>query len=108
MKNVYEVLGQKEREVERLRQEILALRLATPLLADTSDNARAPSSGCAPPSGEQVGQWKEALRVAAPLLADAEDDLISTLRARTRAEAAKGKWKPSLAMKLIGFSPFRP
>lgn len=107
MKNVYKVLRQKEREAERLRQEILALRMAIPLLADTPGNARAPSAPWASPSGEQLGQWKEALRVAAPLLADEEDDLISTLRARTRAEAAKGKWKPSLALKLIGFSLFR-
>ncbi|MGE5204661.1 MAG: hypothetical protein ACM3PW_03535 [Chlamydiota bacterium] len=108
MKDVYEVLRQKEREAERVRQEILALRLATPLLADTPAPATGPSAAPAPPSGEQVGQWKEALRVAAPLLADPEDDLISTLRARTGTEAAKGKWKPSLALKLIGFSPFRP
>jgi hypothetical protein len=108
MKDVYEVLRQKEREAERVRQEILALRLATPLLADIPTHATAPSAASTPPSGEQVGQWKEALRVAAPLLADEPDELISTLRARTRAEAAKGKWKPSLALKLIGFSPFRP
>jgi hypothetical protein len=108
MKDVYEVLRQKEREAERVRQEILALRLATPLLADIPAHATAPSTASAPPSGEQVGQWKEALRVAAPLLADGEDDLISTLRARTRAAAARGEWKPSLALKLIGLSPFRP
>jgi hypothetical protein len=34
MKNVYEVLRQKELEVSRLKQEIEALRVVAPLLSD--------------------------------------------------------------------------
>jgi hypothetical protein len=34
MKNVYEVLRQKELEVSRLEKEVGALRVAAPLLAD--------------------------------------------------------------------------
>ena len=34
MKNVYEVLRQKERELSRLQQEVAALWVAAPLLAD--------------------------------------------------------------------------
>ena len=34
MKNVYEVLRQKELEVSRLTKEVAALRVAAPLLAD--------------------------------------------------------------------------
>jgi hypothetical protein len=34
MKNVYEVLRQKELEMSRLQQEVAALWVATPLLAD--------------------------------------------------------------------------
>ena len=34
MKNVYEVLRQKEREVSRLEQEVEALRVVAPLLSE--------------------------------------------------------------------------
>ncbi len=103
MKNVYEVLQQKQREAERLRREIMALRLATPLLADVAGTAL--PSEAAPPSQEQIRQWKEALSLAAPLLADEADDLASTLRARNLQTSSKGRWEPVL--KIIGLSPFR-
>jgi hypothetical protein len=104
MKNVYQVLKQKECEAELVRQQIAALRQAIPLLADRQlaapDRSRKPKP-------EEVGQWKDALRLAAPLLADEEDDLIANLRARRFEPAAKMKWKPSLALKRITFSPLR-
>jgi hypothetical protein len=37
MKNVYEVLRQKELEVARLKQEIEALRVAAPLLSEDGE-----------------------------------------------------------------------
>jgi hypothetical protein len=37
MKNVYEVLRQKEAELTRLEKEVEALRLAAPLLADEKE-----------------------------------------------------------------------
>lgn len=39
MKNVYEVLRQKELELTRLEKEVEALRLAAPLLSDDKDAA---------------------------------------------------------------------
>jgi hypothetical protein len=39
MKNVYEVLRQKELELARLEKEVEALRVAAPLLSDDKDNA---------------------------------------------------------------------
>jgi hypothetical protein len=37
MKNVYEVLGQKELEVSRLQKEVEALRVAAPLLSEDGE-----------------------------------------------------------------------
>src|SRR5438128_854053 len=44
MKNVYEVLRQKELEVSRLKREVEALRVAAPLLSEGEDagNAKKP------------------------------------------------------------------
>jgi hypothetical protein len=39
MKNVYEVLRQKELELSRLEKEVEALRVAAPLLSDESKEA---------------------------------------------------------------------
>ncbi len=39
MKNVYEVLRQKELELARLEKEVEALRVAAPLLSDDKDTA---------------------------------------------------------------------
>ncbi len=39
MKNVYEVLRQKELELTRLEKEVEALRVAAPLLSDDKDAA---------------------------------------------------------------------
>jgi hypothetical protein len=39
MKNVYEVLRQKELELARLEKEVEALRVAAPLLSDDKDSA---------------------------------------------------------------------
>jgi len=38
MRNVYEVLRQKELELARLEKEVEALRVAAPLLSDEKDN----------------------------------------------------------------------
>ncbi len=40
MKNIYEVLRQKEQEIRRLEKEIEALRTVLPLLAEESDAPR--------------------------------------------------------------------
>jgi len=41
MKNVYEVLRQKELELARLEKEVEALRVAAPLLSDDKDTLEA-------------------------------------------------------------------
>jgi hypothetical protein len=38
MKNVYEVLRQKELEASRVKQEVDALRIVAPLLSETEDD----------------------------------------------------------------------
>jgi hypothetical protein len=42
MKSPLEVLHQKELEIERVRQEIEALRVAAPLLDETTEASNAP------------------------------------------------------------------
>jgi len=53
MKNVYEVLRQKELELTRLEKEVEALRVAAPLLSDEKEpmiaEAPKPSLAAAPP-----------------------------------------------------------
>ena len=52
MKNVYEVLRQKELELTRLEKEVEALRVAAPLLADEKEQlaeAPKPTLASAPP-----------------------------------------------------------
>lgn len=52
MKNVYEVLRQKELELTRLEKEVEALRVAAPLLSDEKEQlaeAPKPSLAAAPP-----------------------------------------------------------
>ena len=44
MKNVYEVLRQKEMELTRLEKEVEALRLVAPLLNEEKDNGEAAKS----------------------------------------------------------------
>jgi hypothetical protein len=44
MKNVYEVLRQKELELARLEKEVEALRVAAPLLSDDKDSMAEASS----------------------------------------------------------------
>ncbi len=45
MKNVYEVLRQKELELSRLEKEVEALRVAAPLLSDEGKDANIESAG---------------------------------------------------------------
>ncbi len=67
MKNVYEVLRQKELELTRLEKEVEALRVAAPLLSDEKEViAEAPKptlTAAAPP--------QQPLRIPAPVAAQA-------------------------------------
>lgn len=53
MKNVYEVLRQKELELTRLEKEVEALRVAAPLLSEEKEMAEAPKPSLAPPAQPQ-------------------------------------------------------
>ena len=53
MKNVYEVLRQKELELARLEKEVEALRVAAPLLSDEKEAADSPKPTLATSASSQ-------------------------------------------------------
>jgi hypothetical protein len=58
MKNVYEVLRQKELEVSRLGKEVEALRVAAPLLADDGEaGIDIPENGRGAVRQDTVKRW---------------------------------------------------
>ena len=67
MKNIYEVLRQKENEIQQLQKDIEALRVAARLLADDSelDTVRsAASTGTAPRVSAAAGKPADTLSPA--------------------------------------------
>jgi hypothetical protein len=50
MKDVYEILRQKEIAIERVRKEIAALQFVVPLLADDGETRR---------TGESPSSWRK-------------------------------------------------
>ena len=86
MKNVYEVLRQKELELARLEKEVEALRVAAPLLSDgnevSSDTATAkPTLATSTPAPQQP------IRIPQPQVAAAQP----TARAAGWEDSAK-RW----------------
>jgi hypothetical protein len=63
MKNVYEVLRQKEMELTRLEQEVEALRLVAPLL---SEEKEMPADIAAKPLATAVNGPQSPMRMASP------------------------------------------
>jgi hypothetical protein len=62
MKNVYEVLRQKELELARLEKEVEALRVAAPLLSDEGkDSGEAPK-----PTLTSAGTGQQPIRIPQP------------------------------------------
>ena len=66
MKNVYEVLRQKELEVSRLKKEVEALRVAAPLLSEGEEagndhEPRLATAVNAPPQADHSG-WGDAAK----------------------------------------------
>jgi len=64
MKNVYEVLRQKELELSRLEQEVEALRIAAPLLAEGEEagndhKPRLATAVNATPQVDRAAGWDE-------------------------------------------------
>ena len=70
MKNVYEVLRQKELELARLEKEVEALRVAAPLLSDdkdvVSDTVAKPTLTGTAPAAQQP------IRIPQPAVAQAQ------------------------------------
>ncbi len=66
MKNVYEVLRQKELELARLEKEVEALRVAAPLLSDDKESAM---DGAKPTMTAAPSQ--QPIRIPAPVAAQA-------------------------------------
>jgi hypothetical protein len=61
MKNVYEVLRQKEMELTRLEKEVEALRLVAPLLSEEKE-----SEAAKPALAQAVGGPSAAVRIPTP------------------------------------------
>lgn len=84
MKNVYEVLRQKEQEMARLEKEVEALRIAAPLLSDEKEQVvEAPK-----PSLAAVNTQQQPVRIPAPITAQAAN---APARAAGWEDAAK-RW----------------
>jgi len=66
MKNVYEVLRQKEQELARLEKEVEALRIAAPLLSEEKEQI---SDTTAKPALAPVSTPPQPVRIPAPIAA---------------------------------------
>lgn len=66
MKNVYEVLRQKELEMARLEKEVEALRVAAPLLSDDKDIASENSAGAKPTLASSTPAPQQPIRIPQP------------------------------------------
>ncbi|HWX92054.1 MAG TPA: hypothetical protein VNY29_05425 [Terriglobales bacterium] len=98
MRDIYEVLREKEDAMGRVRREVKALRLAMPLLVDAKTSIPQPVVSTEA-NTEQVSQLGEALRTVAPLLVDETKDLDPEVRARL-IEAAENDSKLGRAQKI--------
>ncbi len=56
MRNVYQLLRQKELDLERVHREVEALRAVVPLLAERHDSV-VNQSAPAPPPADQANKW---------------------------------------------------
>jgi hypothetical protein len=102
VRDIYEVLREKEDAIERVRREVRALRSVPPLLDDKMDarlNVSAPLAAGGEARTEMTGQEVDALSTAAPLLADETDDVLAKIRARL-IEAAENDAKLGRAQKI--------
>jgi hypothetical protein len=82
MKNVYEVLRQKEMELARLEKEVEALRLVAPLLSEEKESAD-------PSKSFGMGQTQQPIRI--PQAAAASTAPAQVARAAGWEETAK-RW----------------
>lgn len=67
MKNVYEVLRQKELELTRLEKEVEALRVAAPLLSDDKESGISSMDGTtSKPTLATTGTVQQPIRIPQP------------------------------------------
>lgn len=66
MKNVYEVLRQKELEMARLEKEVEALRVAAPLLSDDKDSAAETGASTKPTLAASSPAPQQPIRIPQP------------------------------------------
>jgi hypothetical protein len=102
VRDIYEVLREKEDAIERIRREVRALRSVTSLLDDKIDarlNVSAPPAAGVEVRTEMLSQKVAALSTAAPLLPDETDDVLGKIRARL-VEAAENDSKLGRAQKI--------
>jgi hypothetical protein len=103
VRDIYEVLREKEDAIERVRREVEALRSVSFLL----DDETARSNIAAPPAAHRevrtetamVSQQRDALSTAVPLFADETDDVLAKIRARL-IEAAENDSKLGRSKKI--------
>jgi len=72
MKNVYEVLRQKELELARLEKEVEALRVAAPLLSDDKDIASLETAVAKPAHSTPVASPQQPIRIPQPAVTQAQ------------------------------------
>jgi hypothetical protein len=89
MKNVYEVLRQKELELTRLEKEVEALRVAAPLLSDDKDSAAELEHNKPTLAGTVLTQ--QPIRIPQPAAAAAGGGSAQTARAAGWEDSAK-RW----------------
>jgi hypothetical protein len=87
MKNVYEVLRQKELELSRLEKEVEALRVAAPLLSDDKDAAAADTAVTKPTLTATPAVAQQPIRIPQP----AVNQVQPTARAAGWEDSAK-RW----------------
>jgi hypothetical protein len=69
MKNVYEVLRQKELELSRLEKEVEALRVAAPLLSDDKEAALEAATTVKPTLATAAPAPQQPIRIPQPAVA---------------------------------------
>jgi hypothetical protein len=88
MKNVYEVLRQKELELARLEKEVEALRVAAPLLSDDKDIGSETTTTAKPTLATSAPSPQQPIRIPQPQVAASQQP---TARAAGWEDSAK-RW----------------
>jgi hypothetical protein len=89
VRDVYEVLREKEGAIEQVRREVEALYSVTPLLSDANATIPQLAVGGEARTDTVSQQLAEALRTVAPLLVDQSEDFDPEIRARLVEGAEK-------------------